>query len=372
VRGTAVLCLRSPVTPVNPDVFQTDLLVGRVEGTTDPALSPLLTNLPIASASDVGDLPHFGFDFSPDGQSIVWSAPTTPGGEEILNVQQIGSTTSRRVVGTGISVWGFPADFSRWFWLSEFNYDSALPTGRLDTVAIAGAQASATQLLANVTDYFPVPSGQVVALSGVDGTTRQGTLQAINPATAPAGTTMLDTGVLGVLNASAEGHLVYVRQFDMTTGVDLQARKLDGSGACAVSAAPDSSQQTYFLPGGGSLLSARFSAATTEVRLTSLASCQTALIASSPSIAGMVPAGADGVLYVDDTVDDGVRFDGTLKLKRLTAAQAPSAEPALTIQTRVLPIGYTALPAPLRAVFFGASNGDAADGIFLYRWPGAL
>jgi hypothetical protein len=383
VRGNAVLCLRSPFDQPDPTQFRSELLVGRLDAPGDDALQPV-ANVLLASESDTGDLAHFNFDFSPDGQYVAWSAPAVAGGPEILTVQRVGDAASRRQVASGVSAWTFTADGSRWIWLSGFNYDSSEPMGNLQAAPFQDGSA-ATMLSPAVTDYFLTPGGGVVVMTGVSSITGAGEMRAIaDPVRAPGTSISLDTGVLGAINATRGGHIIYVKTatgFGTSVLVDLHAKKLDGTGACRMSGRTESPTATFPFPGGGAALWARFTnlddpidvALNVELKVTELESCRSSVVASG-DLGNMLPAGDDGVVYTETILEPTFAdfFLGTLKLKRFTPGYQLSAEAPTAVQGSVNLDSYTVLQAPTRAVLFAVTTGaPAADGIFLYRWPPA-
>jgi hypothetical protein len=356
-RGTAVFCVRDLVGSPTATETQSDVLAGRLDGPSDPPLRKVDT---VISDNPADDLQRFQYGFPTSaGDFIAWSGRATPTGPSVLKVQNVDDDTSRRTVASDVFLWNTSPDGSQWYWLSQFGVRS----GNLQTAPfLDGAQP--TSLIADVADFDIAPTGAIVAI------TSMGVLQGIvDPIRAPTNIASIDTGVLGFLNISAQGHVAYARHYNSILDlVDLYVKNLDGTGArCALTTQMDGRRGTRFTPGSGAIVWARTDLDSPVGEppsglFTNLASCTTAVIGAR--VALVQPAGDTGIIFMDD-LD---RTDGTLRIRGVTGGNMLAPGAPVLIQTRV--DSYFPLTSSRPALVYTVNAGSSTDGLYLHPISG--
>ena len=354
-KGTAVYCLQDLTVG---DVTQSDLLLGRLDGAVHPPLARVETV--ISSNIADGTRPRFQVGFpTPAGDTLAWSGRATPTGPEILKVQKVDDASTRATVATDVNRWTTSPDGGQWYWLSQFGTTSGTLQG-----APFPAGASPTTLISNVAEYRVAATGGIVAR-----TTARELQGIVDPVGAPTTIVPLDTGVLGIVQISGQGHVAYAKNIDSILGlIDLYVKKLDGMGArCTLTSQQNSSRFAAYAPGSGAILWAR-----TDLNApfgdppdglyTSLSDCRTTTVA--PGIADLRPAADVGVLIVDEF--DGV--DGRLRVQGVTDGHALGSTTPVLIQTRV--DSYLTVSPSSRLVIYTVNAGSPADGVYVYSVAG--
>jgi hypothetical protein len=370
-RGDAVACLQD-VPPVilptggvpsgSTTATFSDLLVGHA----GPE-APLLQKVETIVSHDTNDSAQRAlFRFvGPTGDHIAWSTPVRPGAPEVLKMQIVGDDASRQVVATDVSRWATSPDFTQWAWLSGFNYDNAAPSGTLQVAPFPDGQAPLTVLEKAATFYFVKDHGMSILddaghLFGVVDTTGSS-----KPVMVP-----LDNGVLGVIAASGDGHLAYVKSFDFIFSlVDLYVQKYDGTGTgCSLDRSEEvpygGSLGPRFLSNSAALLWARVTNLDTNDdrlkaagKFTRTTDCVTQTVGSD--IVAQGPLGQDGI-SVSDSYDGS---SGTLRIRGLvsTGDMLAPGDP-IVVQTRM--DSSLSLYPLLHALVYTVNIGDSADGLY--------
>ena len=354
-KGTGLLCLQGPL---DGTVIQSDLLVGRLDAVASPPLVKVATV--ISSNPADGNTPRFGVAFpTPSGDTVAWSSRATPSGPEILKTQELDDATTLRTVASDVTQWTVSPDGGQWYWLSQLVTTATSETGTLQTAPFVDA-TSPTTLVSRVVDYRVAATGGIVSL------TAPGVLQGIvDPVGAPTAIVALDTGVVGMLRVSGQGHVAYTKGFDSILGlIDLYVRKLDGTGTrCMLTAQRNALIYSSFPPGSGAILWARVDLNAPlgdppDGLFTSLSDCRTMTAATGVQRLGL--SGDNGVLFTDQ----GDSADATLRLQNVLGGSALDPNPPTLIETRV--DGFFALFPTPNAVLFTVNAGSVDDGLYLH------
>jgi hypothetical protein len=365
-RGASVLCLRDLDDPSSTDITRSQLLVGTLAGTSVPPLTVVDT---VISADIAVSTAQVGLrmGFGPDGSDVIWSSRAVRGGPEILKTQKVGDAATRITVASDVSRWRVSPDGTRWYWLSQFNYDVAgKPSGALQTAPFPTGGAPAT-LLAAVGNFSVIATGAIVAQTRMSGS--RGTLQAIpDPVTAPGNVTTIDSGVLGVLSAGAHEHVAYAKVSDGVFGFyDFYVKRLDGTGGvCVLTNQPLAPARVTFTPSGAGVLWARVTNLDDpvgtpfkfRVSLTRFSDCAAMPLANDVSAFGTI---SDNRVLLQDDFDGN---DGRLQLKYLAGENVVGPTPPVLIQTRVS--GFAPVAGNAGLVLFTVGASSAADGLYLY------
>jgi hypothetical protein len=364
-KGKSVECQMDLATQPVDGVTQVDLMVGRLDAVGDPPL--VRVDTVISNDSTVGSQ-RFRVGLSPDGEYFAWSSSATAGGVETLKTQKVGDPSTLITVATDVSRWLMSPDGSRWYWLSQFNYDtSGMRSGTLQMAPFPQGTAPVT-LLSDVGDFSVTRAGAIVARTMV--TKALGDLQAIpDPVGAPMNVTLLDTGVVGTVSIGPKGYVAYTKSYDSILQVlDLYVKNLDGNGmTCALTKTMNAVRSLFFLPGGGGVLWAQITNLATaaitdplDIReaYTRLSDCNTVTVASKIGSFGIV--GDSGVL-IEDQVNGS---DGTLSIQTVTDGATLGASPPVLIQTRVN--NYTPVTTTPGVVLFTVAAGSPSDGLYFH------
>ncbi len=365
-KGQSIQCQKDLAIQPVAGITQVDLMVGRLDSVTDPPLVKVDTV--ITNDTTVMGLQRFRVGFSPDGQYFAWSSSASAGGVETLKTEKVGDPGTLITVATDVSRWMLSPDGSRWYWLSQFNYDnSGMRSGTLQTADFPQV-AAATTLLSNVGDFTVTRAGAIVARTMVSKSL--GDLQAIpDPVGAPMTVTMLDTGVVGIVSVGPKGYVAYTKSYDSILQVlDLYVKNLDGTGmTCALTRTTNAVRSVFFLPGGGGVLWAQITNLDTasitdplDIReaFTRLSDCNTVTVASKVGSFGIV--GDQGVL-IEDQVNGS---DGTLSIQAVTDGETLGTAAPVLIQTRVN--NYTPVTPTPGVVLFTVATGYPSDGLYLH------
>jgi hypothetical protein len=289
-RGTAVLCLRDLPLQASPMMYiQSEVLAGRVDGTTTPLLQPVENVISVNINDPQYDRFSYGFPV-PGTPRIAWSSRATPTGPEILKTQEIGNDATRVTVASDVHYWQVAPDGSRWYWMS--GVADATLAGTLQSAPFPGG-AGPTTILADTLEFgFATPTRLVTVNTA-------GALSVIpDPVAAPGTSTSLDTGVLGMLRLSSQGHVAYYKNYlDSLQVTDLYVKKSDGTGACTISATNNVDYRlAQFSPDAGGLLWGQI--ATGEHGMyTRTADCSVTTVANNIALLGAV--GNRAVLFGD-------------------------------------------------------------------------
>ncbi|MES1171889.1 MAG: hypothetical protein ABUL77_01520 [Bacteroidota bacterium] len=366
-KGNSVLCLRDLSPQPNSKIQQSELLVGQL----DSAASPPLTKVDTVIFNDPADGPtvqRFRVGFRPSGDYVAWSSRAEPGGPEILKVQKVGDDSTRVTVASDVSRWSISPTGNHWFWLSQFNYNTAgMRSGTLQMAPFPAGTAPTT-LLPNVGDFSVARNGSLVARAMVNAS--RGDLKGIvDPVAAPTQIASIASGVIAVRGISPQGHVAYTKNVDTLFGfVDIHVNKLDGTGTpCAVLTQLTGHPSVLFLPGSGGMVWARITNLDSSIddvfkyreSFTRLSDCSTSVVAADVGPRFGI-AGDDAILAVQEY--DGV--DGTLRIQDVTGGTMVSAGQPALIHTRV--DDYLPVATSPGAVIFTVNAGAAADGLYLH------
>jgi hypothetical protein len=352
-QGTGVMCLRDLPTQTNPNLIQSDLLAGRVDGTADPPLTRV-DGVISGNAADT-DYSRFTYGFPRPGY-ISWSSRATASGPEILKVQQIDNAATRATVASDVHGGQASPDGAHWYWLAQF--DGTTNAGTLQSATFPSGAGPATVLANTVQFAFPTPtSTSLVTLdSGL-------ALSAIaDPIGAPTTRTAIDTGVLGFLGISTQGHIGYIKTYDGTSLTDLFVKKWDGTGtACTLTSTVNAFYASFgFAPGAGAAVWARSPSANVfDGVLTRLSDCANMTVATNIGALGVV--GDRAAFYLDQF--DTTTSTGSLNYFGLTGGSTlAGATPTLVAgQVGSFDVG---LPAP-GTLIYTVNGGTNADGVYL-------
>jgi hypothetical protein len=356
LRGTGVFCLRDLPTAMqtNPNILLSDLIVGRLDDAATPPLVKVETVI-AASATDTTTI-HFEVDF-PTPDTIAWSARSAAGAAEVLKMQTIGNDASRATIATGINAWTTSRDGTRWHWLSSVVETSG--AGTLQTAPFPGG-ASPVMMAPNVIQYgYATPT----SLLAVD--TAKVMLAFADPAGAPATSSPVDTAVLGWLTLSSQGHVAYVKKTftnaaGRLTGIDLNVKKVDGTGACVLTSATDAYPgDVNFAPGAGGLTWIQQATGSAAGQFTRLSDCMKMAVASN--IVWVEPIGDRAVLYLDTF--DMVSGTAYMRFKNAPAG-AISSDPATQISAQVGSFVVTSA-ATSDVVLYTVNGGSNDDGVYI-------
>jgi hypothetical protein len=280
------------------------------------------------------------------------------------------------VVARDVSQWVVSPDARAWYWLAGYNYDVAgAPAGTLQTAPFPDGAAPAT-LATGVGDFAPVTDTGLWLRTGV--TAAVGTLGWMADRAAPAAVAPLDTNVLTVLDAAADGgRFLYAKTFapvrpDPVTGagagvdlVDLYADAPGAAAPCVVAGAP-AALHAALSPAGTLVVWDRSDTLRTSEQgvATALPACAATPFATG--LRGLLPAGPDAYAYLDDAGPSSE--EATLRYAHVVnGALAAGTQ----IQTRAAPVFAPLAPALPAAVAYTVATGTSADGLYVYVDPGA-
>jgi hypothetical protein len=349
-----------------------DLLAGRLPAAGASGL-PKMDALVLVTPTDAPGAPaRWRAELSPDGQYVGWSTRSATDVVETLHAYQLGAKSEPVIVAKDVSQWAISADGAAWYWLAGYNYDVAgAPSGTLTRDVFPGGGAPTT-LATGVGELGAV--GDRGLWLRADVTAQVGTLRFLPDRLAPATVTTIDTKVLTVLDHAPDGaRFLYAKTYAASPGPSSgpSATLLDlylsmgataADPACVVSASA-SALGAAFAPGGSSVLWGRLDAVTgaEEGVATSASSCQSTVF--STSLAGLLPAGAAGVAYLE-ALDEAAN-EATLRYASIVKGGLGRG---VLVETRAATVVAALADAP-PAVAFTVSTGGPDDGLYLYTPP---
>jgi hypothetical protein len=359
LKGTAVMCLRALPAAMQTDttLLLADLLAGKVDGTADPPLARVETVIAVNTADT--NVSHFQYDFPiPGSGTIAWSSRATKAGPEVLKTQTIGNDASRATVASNVNSWSVSPDGMRWYWLSAVNATSG--AGTLQGAPYPAGTAPTT-ILANTSQYtFPTNASLVT----ID--TAKNLRVVADPVGAPTAATSLDTGVLGLIRLSAQGHIAYAKAATMSGNAVLTnvfVKKSDGTGACTVDAATNNYLQGFFFsPDSGGATWLQIGTSAVVAQYTRLSDCTTTAVDSNGGVVFALPLGNRGVLLWDGY--DSASQTGALQLRNVGAGNAPSADPLAMVSGQVGSFA-TAASGAADIVVYTVNGGGTGDGVYV-------
>jgi hypothetical protein len=180
---------------------------------------------------------------------------------------------------------------------------------------------------------------------------------------APAGL-LLDSGVYRLVTQGEQGTVAYNKTATLVDQVpfsDLYVKRVDGTGACTLTAAPDGyTAGLRFTSDASGVTWIQRTAAGFVARYTRLADCVTMDVA--PGVARTEPLGDRGILYVDE-FSGGARI-GSLRVRALAAGGVVSGDPATRVSGEVS--GFAVVSsAGVDAVIYAIESGGSDDGIYV-------
>jgi len=355
-KGTAVLCVRLPATLPDPNVGMAELLIGKVDGPTEPLLS-VADNVILSTPADAGFHPTFGFGFPPGpGDNVAWTTRDGASGPETLKLQRAGDAASKVTIASDVHHWRVSPDASRWFWLSA---TLGTGVGTLQTAPFPSG-ANPTDVRIDVSEYDVVPTYNktVVAL------TQDGELVSIaDPTTPTTRELVLDTQVKSLLDFSAGGHVAYAKtRLGINNSGDLYVKAADGSATCVVEPTVQVPLRSVsFVPNAGAILWARSKGDGFEAHYTRLRDCDTKPVATDITLIASV--GHERVLYMDQF--DGATVSGTLRVRTVGNGNTLSAETPIPIADHV--DSYTITGPTPDTLLYTVNAGGKNDGVYI-RW----
>ena len=169
-RAPVALCLENVKFDATPLTF--DLNAGRIDGTKPiTKIANIQPSHPVTMAS------QWGTSFTSDGKYFIYSAatpPVAPATEQTpetlyyLETDKIGvaGELPKKVGLSGVSSWDIAPDYSKWFYLRDFNYSRTQPSGTLymadfpagtNETKVASSKISSSNTL-GIADYNLVPT----------------------------------------------------------------------------------------------------------------------------------------------------------------------------------------------------------------------
>lgn len=354
-KGTAVMCLRDLPMAMQTDptnILLSDLLAGKADDAATPPLVRVETVIS-ANMADV-NFPHFQFGFPvPGSDAIAWSSRATKAGAEILKMQTIGNDASRATVASGVNSWRASPDGMRWYWLNAVSDSTG--AGTLQSAPYPAGTMPAN-IATNAFQYdfpkLPMPSSLLVL------DTQKNLRVFADPVGAPTTAQSLDTGVVGLIALSSQGHVSYGKATSTsgtTTFANIFVKKADGTGACTLTSATDGyPPDTFFTPDASGVAWIQRGSSAILAQYTSLSDC-TKMNAGS-AVVWVQPLGNRGVLYIDGY--DSTTGTGSLEM-RPVASGALTADPAALVSGQVGSL--TVAPAGGADVLVYTVNGGGND-----------
>jgi len=357
--GTAVFCLRDLPTAMQTDPTHTllsDVLAGHVDDAASPPLVKVETVISASSSDNAVN--HFEVSF-PTPDLIAWSARVSATGAEVLKTQTLGNDASRVTVATGVNSWTTSPDGTRWYWLSAVSDTTG--AGTLQSAPFPGG-ASPVTIAASVIQYdFPTPT----SLLTVDNTTTKKMLSFADPVGAPTTSVSLDTGVLGWIALSTQGHAAYVKKLfrnsaGMLSGIDLSVKKIDGTGACVLTTATDAFPGNIgFTTSAAGVSWIQQATSAAAAQFTRLSDCTKMTVASN--IVGVETIGDRGIMFLDGF--DMVSGTANMKVQNLSAG-AISTDPASMVSGQVGSWAVTT-SAGSDVIVYTVNGGGNDDGAYV-------
>jgi hypothetical protein len=166
-RASVALCLENVKFDATPITF--DLTAGRIDGD-----KPVQQIANIVPAHPTTMASQWQTTFTSDGKYFLYSAasPGVAGGAQTpetlyyLETDKIGVEPPKKVGEAGISSWDISPDYTKWFYLRDFNYSRTQPSGTLwmadfpsgaNPVKLSSTKVSSGNQV-GVTDFAMVPT----------------------------------------------------------------------------------------------------------------------------------------------------------------------------------------------------------------------
>jgi hypothetical protein len=227
--------------------------------------------------------------------------------------------------------------------------------GTLQSAPFPGG-AGPTTIAANTLQFdFPTPTSLLTI-------TTAGEMRVFaDPAGAGA---LLDSGVFRGLTMGEGGYVAYAKAamtLDQMQFSDLYAKRVDGTGACTLTATIDAyTSGVRFTPSASGATWIQRTLTGFRGRYTRLSDCTTMEVA--PGVARIEPFGHRGILYLDE-YSAGARI-GSLRFRALAAGGAVSGDPATAISGEVG--GFASVSTGTSdAVIYAVENAGKDDGVYV-------
>jgi len=363
LKGTAVFCLRDlpAAMQTNPALTLSDIIAGHV----DDAATPPLVRIETVISSNTADanVTHFNVAFPVPGTDLIaWSSRATASGPsatgpETLKTQTLGNDASRVTVATGVNSWRASPDGTRWYWLSAVNETSGV--GTLQSAPYPAGTGPTTMTANTVQFDFPTPTSLVVLDTGKN-------LRAFaNPASAPTAATSLDTGVIGLIALSLQGHVAYAKTTSTpTTGgptfANMFVKKFDGTGACTITATANGYPPAFFFTPDSTGVTWIQNGSAIAARYTRLSDC--AAMTGDSGVVWTQPLGNRGVLFIDGY--DSVSGTGALRMQNIVAGNTLATDPLSMISGQVGAF-TTVTSGGADIVVYTVNGGGNDDGVYV-------
>jgi hypothetical protein len=356
-KGNTIWCLRdlAAAMQTDPTLILSDLLAGHLDATADPPLAKIETLISV-SAADM--FSHFEVDFPGGGDTIAWSARSVASGPEVLKMQTLGNDASRVTVASGVNSWLAQPDGSRWYWLSNVSETNGV--GALQSAPFP-AGTSPIMVAGNVAQFgFPNPTSLLVVDSAKVMTSFT------PPITAAVTGAAFDTGVLGFIQVSAQGHAAYVKMAKSNsagslTGIDLYVKKAGDATACTLTATTDAYPFNFsFTPSGVGATWIQKTLTSGNAQFTRFSDCNKMLVGNNVVFSRSL--GNRGILFldtVDNTTGTAVARLRTLGSDGALTADAPSAVSGGVGSLIALASGTTDI------LVYTVNNGGNEDGVYV-------
>jgi hypothetical protein len=359
LNGTGVFCLRRLPMAMQTDpthILLGDLIAGNVDATASPPLVKVETL--IAASSSDNAVGHFEVGF-PTPDTIAWSARVSATGAEVLKMQTLGNDASRATIATGVNSWTTSPDGARWYWLSAVS--DATGAGTLQSAPFPGGASPVTIAPSVIQFDFPTPTSLLL----VDNTTTKKMLSFADPVGAPTTSVSVDTGVLGWIALSRQGHVAYVKKLFRNsagdlTGIDLSVKKADGTGACVLTTATDAFPGNIgFIPSATGVSWIQQATSAFAAQFTRLSDCTKMTVA--PGVVGVDNVGDRGIMFLDGF--DMVSGTANMKVQNLSAG-ALSTDPASLVSGQVGSWAVTTT-AGSDVIVYTVNGGGNDDGAYV-------
>jgi hypothetical protein len=388
-QAPVALCIENVKFDATPLTF--DLMAGRVDGG-----KPVQKLAEIDPAHPTTMASQWAATFSTDGKYFAYSvAPRpippaifqTPETLFVIETDKIGLELPKMVGEPGISGWQIAPDFSKWFYLRDYNYSQTLPSGtlwaadfpgganpiKLTSTRLSGGSNIGVAAFGLVPTPGPVPTlafVNVLHKQGVDGL---GELLSIkNPAGSledPANVTTLLAATSSLPVNSPD--LRFGRYFSAASSsipglTDSRILKYDQSPPCTLTASPTSVVfGAPFLDHAGLTFwtdNYDQNSDTGDGMLASPVDCAAKKRKFATAIDYWFVKGDDQLLYSDD-----VRGDvSTLRLSKIVGGDLAAPQ---VLQNQIERKGWAILPNQ-EAVLYEIRSGDSTvDGIYFLKLP---
>jgi hypothetical protein len=388
-RAPVALCLENVKFDATPITF--DLTAGRVDG--DKPVQKIATVVPAHPTTTAS---QWQTTFTSDGKYFIYSAATpavppateqTPETLYYLETEKIGLEPPKAVATPGVSAWDVAPDFSKWFYLRDFNYSRTQPSGTLymadfpsgaNPVKLTSTKVAGGNTV-GVSDFTLVPTqGLTPTLAFVNvlqklGSDAKGEFISIkNPAASledPANVVLRLPSVAKLPFNSPD--LRFGRYFSQESSVitglnDAHILKYDGSPSCVLTASPTSAIFGFpFLENAGLTFwidNYDQTNDTGDAMVASPVDCTSKKRKFASAVDYWFVKGDDQLVYTSDAVG----AVSTLQVAKIVAGDlgAPTV-----LQTKIERKTWALLPNQ-EAVLYQINSGAAAvDGIYFMKLP---